>query len=205
MNAFKRNRVGYKKRLELALVLTLAATILLFILVPKRFERHVAKLPPVIANFTLEEVPVTRQLVKRGHPIPTRPVIPLPTEELSVPEYETIDETNIKWDLGDSPFAFNGLTMSRADTIPPRPLLQVFPEYPDEERKRNARGNVRLLIKVSAGGKVVNVVVSRNTTGSDLCAKAAIDAAYRSLYVPARSANRFVDMWTICDYGFKPE
>jgi len=202
---FKKVRITYQKRLEIALIISLSLMILVFLVVPRRFAHQQPEIKPVFIRFDIEDIPLTKQYVKRGQPKPRRPVIPLPTEEPSVPEDETIEETNINWNIGDSPFALDGITASRADTIPPRPLVQVFPEYPEQERKRNIAGTVRLLVKINSSGKVINVVVSKNTTGSKLCERAAVQAAYRSTYIPAKSANRNIAMWTICDYGFKPD
>ena len=156
-------------------------------------------------SFKIEEIPITRQTLRRGRPAPQRPVIPLPVEEPSVPEDATIDETEIQWERGDSPFGMSGLTTGRADTIPPRPLVQVMPEYPEMLRRQNVSGSVRLLIKISTTGSVLNVVVSKNTTGSQLCANAAVDAAERSRYLPAQYADERIAMWTSCVFSFKPD
>lgn len=198
-------RLSYRINIQRAAVLSLLFVILLFQLLPKRIETKKVELEPVFLSFTIEEIPVTRQTVRRGRPAPKKPVVPLPSEDPSIPEDLTIDETLIQWDAGDSPFGRSGLTTGRADTIPPRPLVQVMPEYPESLRKQKIEGSVRLLLKVDGNGSVINVVIAENSTGSDLCAEAALEAAKRSSYLPARAGERMLEMWTSCVFTFKPE
>ena len=198
-------RLSYRINIQRAAVISLSMLILLFQLLPKKMERKIVEPRPVMLSFIIEDIPATRQSVRRGRPAPKKPVVPLPSEDPAFPEDATIDETSIDWEAGDSPFGFSGLTAGRADTIPPRPLIQVMPEYPETLRKKNVAGSVRLLIKVGDAGSVLDVVVSYNSTGNDLCAQASVDAAKRSTYMPARMDDRFIEMWTTCVFTFRPE
>ena len=51
-------------------------------------------------------------------------------------------------------------------------------------------------------GKVTEVVVMNNTTGSDACAKEAVKAARASRFLPAQQAGSRVGTWTVREYGF---
>jgi len=89
------------------------------------------------------------------------------------------------------------------DTIPPRPILQVMPQYPKDERK--VSGKIQLLVKVNASGRVESVIVASNTTDNPAFEKTAIDAAYASRYRPARYNKIDVPAWTSCEYVFREE
>lgn len=201
----KRFHSLHQLRLEKALLLTLFLLLVLFHSVPKRFELKPRKLSALDLRFEIQDVPSTKQLVRRGKPAPKKPTIPLPVEDPSFPEDATIEETNIQWNLGDVPFGNAGITTGENDTIPPRPLVQVMPEYPNELRKQKIRGTVRLLVRVGKNGKVQDVVVAENSTGNELCKKIAIRAAYQSRYIPANTRNKSIEMWTTCIYSFAPK
>jgi len=84
----------------------------------------------------------------------------------------------------------------------PRPLLETIPEYPAEARKVKAQGVVELNVKIDATGKVVNVMVLRNTTENHSCAQSAIAAAYRSRYQPALTSTGPDSAWVVRQYRF---
>ena len=204
----KRNKLYYafhNLRLEKSLVIILSALLLLFQFVPKRIDFKPPEPKPVFIRFKLEAIPATKQMVRRGMPRPKKPVVPIPSEDVDLPEDATIEETIINWNIGDSPLGDAGLTTGRADTIPPRPLLQVMPEYPESLRKKKVQGSIRLLVRISRAGHVKDVVVADNSTGSKIFEKIAIEAAYKSRYIPANTGSRTIEMWTTCIYSFSPK
>jgi len=89
-----------------------------------------------------------------------------------------------------------------AGYTPPRPLLEVFPSFPESKRKSKIRGMVEVKMKVDETGKVVEVTVNQNTTGSEACAQAALEAASRCRFVPASSEFGPVAVWVIKQYRF---
>ena len=196
---------AYYLRLEKTTAISLLSLILFFLFMPKKIELKLMEPKQLHLSIKIEDVPVTVQQIRRGIKKPLRPTIPLPVEDLSIPDDETIDSTVIDLDAGFSPFGRGVLNATRADTIPPRPIRQVIPGYPEEDQKKNISGVVGLLIKVDKRGKVVNVVVTFNSTESAFCEQAAIEAAYQSRYYPAALADKPVAMWTSCEYGFKPD
>ncbi|HPG39784.1 MAG TPA: TonB family protein [bacterium] len=193
---------AHRVHVERALVFTLLLIIFTLQIIPKRFVNKQPELAAVKISIKVEDIPATEQRLRHGNPAPSRPVIPVPSDEV-YPEDDTIDETNVRWTLGDSPFGRSGLTIGKADTIPPRPLMQTLPEYPEELQKKRVEGSVKLLLKVDENGRVVDVVMAGNTTGSEECRELAVAAAYKSTYIPARSDNRNIEMWTSCVYSFK--
>jgi TonB family protein len=191
-------------RLEKIAVVILVSVILFFHIIPKRFLVKKIEMKAVVVDFTIEAIPTTKQLLRRGSIKPKKPTVPIPIEDLSFPEDATIDEANFEWHWEGSPFGNSGITATKIDTVPPRPVLQVMPEYPEELRKNKINGSIKLLVKIANNGQVKDVIVSDNSTGSELCEKIAIDAAYRSTFIPAKVQNSSIEMWTSCIYSFNP-
>ncbi len=194
---------SHRIHIEKAIIVSLLLIIMLFHAFPKKLEIEYKEPERVVLSLKIEDIPATEQKVRRGYPAPTRPALPVPSENPLFPEDDTIDETDINWKLGDSPYGTGGITIGKIDTIPPRPLVQVVPEYSKELQREKIEGNVKLLIKIDESGKVIDVVVSANTTKSEICKNAAVDAAYKSRYIPAIADNKKIPMWTTCIYSFK--
>ncbi len=197
-------RNSYRETIRIALVGALAFLLLLLHIFPKNVERVPKEIPPLDFKFTIEDIPATRQTVRKGRTPPPRPVVPVPSEYPEVPRNLTIDETVFNYDFGDSPIGQSGLTAGKGDTIPPRPVVQVLPEYPKELQKQNVRGIVRVMLWINEQGKVAKSVVVENTTNSQVCAEEALDAARRSSYIPATIGGEKVGAWVSTTYSFKP-
>ncbi|MBN1543695.1 TonB family protein, partial [candidate division KSB1 bacterium] len=195
----------FSRRLERSTLVVLFLLILFFQIFPKRSQRRVRTIQSISVAIVVQEIPATRQTIRRGQPRPEKPTVPLAVEDPDVPEDATIAETDVNWEAGDSPWGRSELTAADGDTVLPRPRLQVMPDYPDEAKKLKRHGVVRLLLHVDDQGEVVQVIVSQNTTGSDACAQAAVEAAERNRYHPGLIEDRPSEMWVICEYGFEPE
>lgn len=143
-----------------------------------------------------------------------------PAENLAgLPQIDTGDSSHVGTGIGDGIGSGagsgigngigdgigDGNSLALADTIPPRPLVQVMAEYPKSESGRKVIGKVRLKVKVNTQGQVEKVTVIANSTHSSACEKEAIEAAYQSSYQPAQVNRQPVSMWTICEFGFKPD
>ena len=198
---FFSNRV---RRLEKIAVVILLVFISIFQVIPKRYLNKKIVFRPVSVDFTIKAIPATVQLIRRGNPKPNKPTVPIPIEDLSFPEDATIDEANYDWQWDGSLFGNAAITAGKADTIPPRPVLQVMPEYPEPLRKKNIKGSIKLLVRIGTKGRVKDVIVANNSTGSEICEKIAVEAAYRSTFVPATWENNTIEMWTSCVYSFNP-
>ncbi len=201
---FQQFKLAYRKTIKISLVISLAFLLILLHIVPKNVEHKKKALPVVPFSFEIEEVPATTQQVRRGVR-PQKPAIPVPSEDPDIPQDATIEETIIDWDIGDSPFGVSGLTTGRPDTIPPRPIVQVLPEYPRELVKQNVRGIVKLMLWVNEKGRVEEAVVVENSTNNEKCAQAALEAAKKNSYLPATIDKKKVASWVACTYSFKPE
>ncbi len=189
---------SYRVNVEKAFVVTLAFLLLLVWLSPRIEVAVQEDLRPSV-RIDVENIPPTRQMHRP--PPPPRPTVPIPTDDETIPEDVTIEETTLQHtaleEFPEGPPEFSGATFS-----PPRPIAWVFPEYPEEERKRGVQGVVRLSIHIDKTGKVVEVIVLENTTGSEKCAQAAIEAAYGSRFTPARERGKPVSHWITQPYRF---
>ena len=196
---FKTERLLYPKHIEKAFVLTLMLFILFFQASPKILQKKPAGIPSVHITIHVQDIPATRQLVRRGLPRPVRPAMPVESIEPEVPEDATIDETIVYWDRGDDPNGNSSITLAAADTIPPKPVMQALPEFP---KQSGITGSVLLWVRVDAKGVVRNVRVAQNSTNQSICEQAAVKAAFKSHYLPATFARKPVSMWTRCEYHF---
>ena len=183
----------YRIAIKKSLIIALSLLIILLLLYPTYNPKNVKK-KIVHINIVVEDIPITKQGIYR--PPPPKPAIPIPTEEESVPEDETIEETNLNFDV--SPFISSGTYegFGSLSYIPPRPVAEVIPEYPKGDYKKGITGTVKLHVKINSNGKVVDVVVLENTTSSNRCAEAAMKAAYQCRYIPARRGNKTISCWT---------
>jgi TonB family protein len=168
-------------------------------------EQKATELPPLDFKFEIEEIPVTEQRVRRGRRPPQKPVIPVASEDPDIPPDATIDETLLDWEAGDDIAGQSGITSGSNDMIPPRPIVQVLPEYPKELQKQNVRGIVKVRLYVNEKGEIEEAVISENTTNSEACAEAALAAAKKSTYLPASAGGEKIATWVTCTYSFEPD
>jgi TonB family protein len=194
-------RFTYRRRSELGLIFSLSLMLLLFFFLrdvhmPVTVREH----EPII--LTVENIPQTRQAGARRPP-PPKPAIPIPLDSELIPEDETIEPTTIDLQsVGAAASAGNADALGGGQIIPPRPLAFVVPEYPEEDRKKNLRGEVKISLEIDITGKVIKAVVIENTTGSPRCAEAARRAALASRFTPARNVQGPVPYWLIQPYTF---
>ncbi|MFQ5771912.1 MAG: energy transducer TonB [bacterium] len=188
----------YSLNLKKSLIITLAFFILLIYLSP-RLDVELEEIEPSNVIIDIENIPVTHQ-IKRTPP-PPKPMIPVPSDDETIPEDLTIEETTLKYTTIFD-YTPDGFGMSGIRTTPPRPIAWVFPEYPEEEKKKGVQGVVKLSIHINDKGKVIEVVVLDNTTGSQKCAQAAIDAAFGSRFFPAKEGSKPINYWITQPYRF---
>jgi len=201
---YKKKRWDLKSSYPLNLRKTTLVTLVVFNLIVLLSPRIGFYLPDAnttaILTIDVENIPITRQ--NRQASPPPRPSVPIPTDDESIPEDETIEETNLKY---TNLFDYTSDTMPGMPGIkvtPPRPIAWVFPEFPESEKKRGVQGVIKLSIHVSDKGKVIEVVVLDNSTNSVKCAEAAVAAAYGSRFLPAREGGKSISYWVTQPYRF---
>ncbi len=194
---------SYRIRYEKGLIISLAVMIAFFGFFKKR-ETYIRQYRPApLTVFELDFVPPTSQnAISRP---PSLPRVPVPSEDEYLPEDETIELTML--DLSEDIPLFDGFggegEASPYGGMGPRPVKEVIPGYAKEERDRGVEGVIELMILVNSRGTVDSVKVVVNSTSSTRLERAAVDAAYKSAYVPASRDGKKISRWIRRPYRFE--
>ena len=148
---------------------------------------------------TVEDIPITRQGTPRKPP--PRPVVPIPSEDDLIPDDVTIEDTELTYE-SFSLSSGSGVPLGQINIFQPRPIFEVIPEYSEDLQKKGIEGAVKLHLHIDRTGRVINVVVLENTTGSSVCANAAKEAALKGRYIPAKKDGKPTDLWISRTYTF---
>ncbi len=199
---FELAKKNYVRNRDIA---TIAALMLVILLMRLSNEVEVISRAPKIPTrlVTVENIPKT--LHSRRKPPPARPAVPIPTDEETIPEdltLEPIDPTFFIESDDDGGGGEGDRGLGAPTLTPPRPIAWVIPEFPASEKKRGVNGEVKLSLEIAPTGRVLQAVVLENTTGSALCAQAAVKAALASRYIPAKEDGKPVTYWHTQVYRF---
>ena len=202
--AYGQEKASYRTRLEKGLIISLSLMILMF-LASRRIPQKPKKVW-TLSSLTTVALDVTPRTTHGGMPRPpTLPQVPILTEDEYLPEDETIELTQLN--VSEDIPLFDGFGSGGGGTYlgpaRPRPIKEVIPEYPDSERKQGIEGVVVLEILVNEWGKVDSVRVVHNNTQSRRLERSAIEAAYKSKYMPATRDGRKVPIWIQRPYRFE--
>jgi protein TonB len=192
----------YRKILEGAIVVALVlliGTLYSF----KKFESSF-ELPPK-PDITIEtvEIPPTQQIQRP--PPPSRPAIPIESEDEDILDDVTIEETEV--------------TFEPLDELPPPPppeedeVFEFFavsekpvikhkeePKYPDLARKAGIEGIVVITVTIGKDGKVESASVFKSLPMLD---EAALAAAKKCVFSPAKQRDKFVRVKMNIPFHFK--
>ncbi len=187
-----------RKNIEKSLLIVLAFFIIIF-QISKRWDISGSpiEIPDVIIVLDIKDVPLTKQGVKK--PKPLLPTVPIPVEDPAVPEDLTIEPTEVDFNLSlpDMPEGDGFFSI-----VQPRPIADVFPEYPDSEQKKGVTGEIELSLLVDETGIVKDVQVVKNSTNSKVCEQSAIRAAYQMRFMPAKQNKKYLAVWVRKKYKF---
>ncbi|RLD60356.1 MAG: hypothetical protein DRJ01_09800 [Bacteroidetes bacterium] len=78
---------------------------------------------------------------------------------------------------------------------PPVVLQRIQPEYPEIVKKAGIEGTIWLDAEVKKDGTVGKVEVKKNNTGSDLLAKASVEAMKKWKFEPAKKDGKAITCW----------
>ncbi len=199
---FELAKKNYARNRDLSIIASLILVILLMRL-SNEVEIGVSEpeMPKVL--ITVENIPKTTQ--SRRKPPPARPAVPIPTEDEAIPEdltLEPVDPTFFMESDDDGGAGEGDRGLGAPTLTPPRPIAWVIPEFPASEKKKGVSGEVKLSLEIAPTGRVLQAVVLENTTGSALCADAAVKAALASRYIPAKEDGKPVTYWHTQVYRF---
>ena len=195
MKSLKKNpeadlRISYNKTLEKSTVISLVFLAIMFY----SFQKYEGStILPDVERLVIEsiEIPPTQQLQKP--PPPSRPSIPVESEDEDLLDDVTIEETEI--DLG-----------SMLDAPPPPPeedeVFEFFavsdkpvlkhketPKYPGLAQRAGIEGTVSVIVVISKTGIVLSAKILKSVPMLD---EAALNAAKKCTFKPAKQRDKFV-------------
>jgi len=202
-------RLRYMKNIELGLVVGLGVLLILF-QASKRADREVEVSEKLDYKVEVEEIPQTEQM--KRPPAPSRPSIPIESEDEDIPEDATIEMTEINLDElpppppppeeeeGDTPIFV-------AYDEPPAPIggfgaIQSKLIYPEIARKAGVEGRVYVNVLIDEKGNVKDTKILKSL-GNNGCDEAAVAAIKQVKWKPAKQRDKPVKVWVGIPVVFK--
>lgn len=194
-------RLKYKKVLEVSISLSLIILIGVFFSF-KKFDIAV-KLPesPDI-KIEIMEIPPTQQIQRP--PAPAKPLIPIESEDDDMLDDVTIEETDIVFDDYDDapppPPDDDEIFEFFAVSDKPQIIKKEVPLYPDLARKAQIEGKVVVTVTIDKKGNVEKAIIFKSIPMLD---EAAVSAALRCKFKPAKQRDKFVKVKMNIPFDFK--
>ena len=190
-------KTGYKKRLEISLILSLIVLIFLFYIFPIFISSTFILTDVLEPQIIVIDIPQTIQKYAKRPPQPTRPAILIPSEDMAILDDVTLEFEDIQ-DLIILGKVFNPDELEGLPYMP-RQVLEVLPE----KTENNPKGEILLSLHIDKNGKVKAHKVISNTTQSDICLQHVIKAAYSSRWQPVIIDSNIYEYWIYKSYQFK--
>lgn len=202
-------KLKYKRVFEIAIALALFICIIFFQSF-SRFEKKQVEKKIEIAKIEVAEIPKTEQ--EKIAPPPSRPAVPIESDNEDIPEDETIDDTEIDFEKippppPPPPTDEESATIFVPYDEPPQPIggfaaIQSKLQYPEIARKAGVEGRVMVHVQIDENGNVSNtkILVSLGNNG---CDEAAVQAIRSVKWKPAMQRDRPVKVWVAIPVVFK--
>ena len=194
-------KLKYKKTLEQSTIIALAVLTLTFY----SFQKYEGEFTlPDAEKLVIEsiEIPPTQQVQKP--PPPSRPSIPVESEDEDLLDDVTIEETEIDLsDVMDAPppppeedEVFEFFAVSE------KPVLKhkETPKYPDLARRAGIEGRVTVMVTIDETGKVIDARILRSVPMLD---ESAIAASKLCTFKPAKQRDKFVKVKMSIPFDFR--
>ena len=202
-------KVTYKKAFEYGLVLSLV--VIIFLLQGyKKFEAKSTVKEVKLQELLVEDIPQTQQ--EKQAPAPSRPTVPIASEDEDLPEDETIDIMDLDLDEDappppPPPDEDSDVIVFVPYDEPPVPIggfpaIQKKLVYPEIARKAGVEGRVTIYAQVDESGNVVRTKVVQSL-GPNGCDEAAIKAIMSVKWKPAKQRDRAVKVWIAVPVDFR--
>jgi len=197
-------KAKYGKVIRISLIVSLVLVTAILVAVP-RMEPEVTVIEEPDVQIENIEIPETQQYERP--PAPSRPTIPVASEDEDIAEDVTIEETTFEeFEVAEAPppAPEEGATVKfipydeDPELIGGRAALQRHLVYPELAKEAGVEGVVNLRIYINKDGEVEEVVVLKGVpkTGLD---EAAIAAIKKTKWNPAKQRDKAVGVW----YGFQ--
>lgn len=206
MKSLKKNpeadlRLTYKKTLEQSTLIGLAVLAVMFYSFQKYEGTTVLPEQPRLVIESIE-IPPTQQIQKP--PPPSRPSIPVESEDEDLLDDVTIEETEINLsDVMDAPppppeedEVFEFFAVSEKPEI----THKQTPKYPPLAQKAGIEGRVTVMVTISKTGDVLDASILRSVPMLD---EAAMEAAKKCKFKPAKQRDKFVKVKMSIPFDFR--
>lgn len=196
-------KLRYRKIFEASLVIAMAILIIIFYSF-KKFESKYQLEKKVDVKIETIEIPQTEQIHRP--PPPSRPSIPVASEDEDIPDELTIDETEIDFSQPveeappPPPEEEEPIVEFYALSEKPEVIKRVEPVYPDLARKAGIEGMVVVKVLINTKGDVEKVEVVKSHPMLD---DAAVAAAKQFKFKPGKQRDRYVKVWMTIPFTFK--
>lgn len=201
-------KLRYKKVLELGLIVSLILHIFLMQGF-KKLERKTAQRSVSLEALQVEEIPQTQQ--EKSAPAPTRPSVPIASEDEDLPEDETIEETFFDEFAEAPPPPAPPVDDSSPVFVPhdeePHPIggmgaIQSNLVYPEIALRAGVEGTVLVYAQVDVDGFVKGTRIVKDI-GKNGTSEAAVKAIKSVKWIPAKQRDKPVRVWVVVPVIFK--
>lgn len=152
----------------------------------------------------VEEIPMTKQ--EQRTPPPARPQVAIPSDNLDIPEEETIEATDLVFsEIPPPPTPIEDDRDTSSDVFvafdtPPQPIggwkkLYQHLDYPINARKAGIEGRVLINVLVDEKGKIVDMKILKGTNTAAGLEESAMDAIHKLAFRPALQRDKPVKVW----------
>ncbi len=203
-------KLSYRRVLELGLIVSLILHIFL-LQGYKKVKEKALKRTAQLEALQVEDIPQTIQ--ERAAPAPSRPSVPIASEDESLPEDETIEFTDLDLDAEPPPpppppeAIDDSVPIFVPHDEPPEPIggytaIQKRLKYPEIARKAGVEGRVMIWAQIGVDGNVVRTRVMRSL-GPNGCDEAASEAIRACKWKPAMQRDKPVRVWVAVPVDFR--
>ena len=190
----------YALALRVATVTALVLTTLAFLVLPKEFVVQAYKLKRSIESITETLPPSLQELAKPVEPAKPA-VVPVAAASEAEVTASTIDPTNVveivrRTDETDIPV----VPFWKVE-VKPQPINIPVPTYPDMARTAGIEGQAVVEALVDVDGSVADARILKPSGNASLD-QAAVDAAMRAKFTPAKQRDKAVRVWVSIPFRF---
>lgn len=196
------HKTTYGVSLRVGMLSSVIITTLMFLLVPYA-EVEPYKLRKEIVTM-VEEIAAEMSKYEEPPPVERPKVAVAASEEIMEEAVETIATTEFQEDIiRTTP------TGPEIEIVPyykvevkPQPVYNPVPEYPELARRAGIEGKVVVKMLVDVDGSIMEVQIVKSS-GNPMLDQAAVAAARKSKFTPAKQRDKFVRVWVSRPIDFK--
>jgi len=190
----------YALAIRVSTVAALVVTMLMFLVLPKEFAVEAYKLKRSVETI-MESLPPTLEEMAKPPEAAKPATVPVAAASEAEVEAATIEATNVvevvrRTDETDIPV----VPFWKVE-VKPQPINIPVPTYPDMARTAGIEGQAVVEALVDTDGSVADARILKPSGNASLD-QAAVEAAMRSKFSPARQRDKAVRVWVSIPFRF---